>query len=645
MVPKVVMKMKLQFLLALLGMGSLAVFLRGQAMPESEGAVPPEDRRIEDGSARPRATSDPLVPISRIGPESEVLEWRGKRFGIGDPQLARARFEKYLNAAPATDADDLAYDELLDEISARLRGARGGRTTERIAEAWRLLYVAADHPVDSRLSETLADRVISFWQTNIRIRDLLSENRRLEDEIAKSDSDIRGIRDTERRDFIEMTRGRSGLEGGPPSLDYRAEPEERRRAERMEQIAENRQAEITSRLNQRLEFQSMILQFFTQRRFQHAMIASDFYRYIFPAEESELEGSDGLKADVFGGLDIKLTTTTLDALSKEAIQDVEGSIKTVTFLLSQDEVDTAARRLMEAFQLGEFLPAVKTFPLEPKRRIYEYIRVSERLSSALEVRDFARAEALLEQAGKLAVDFDPTRPRAFLATATRLSDLALQKATNAALRGDSAAVEAAMTEAVRHWPTNPRIETFSAGLIERVDQQSVASKDFDRLIAQGNERSIFADRFRLAVALADDPERNEAFLGVMRRMEEVEAAMAQAKELDRIGNAFGAWEILERAYRRYSTDSDLNRMRGDFAMRASRFASVVARAEDLEGRDDLGGALQAYLEAETILPSSFFAESGIRRVVDAVLDRRGSGGQQSFGGGEGGDESSTATGS
>lgn len=613
-----------QLILSLSGGLLLAATIFGQSGPvgtadAGSGAVPGP---AEAERPRPPESREAQPVMGTFGPQSEVLEWRGKRFGIGDPQLARARFEKYLNAAPATDADDLAYDELLEEISARLRGSRGGRTTERITEAWRLLYVAAEHPVDSRLSETLADRVISFWQTNVQIRELLSENRRLEQEIAKADTDIRGIRDLERRDFIEMTRGKSGLEGGPPSLDYRAEPEERRRAERMEQIEENRQAEVTSRLNQRLEFQSMILQFFTQRRFQHAMIASDFYRYIFPAEESELQGSDALKADVFGGLDIKLTTTTLDALSKEAIQDVESSIETVSFLLDQGEVDTAARRLMEAFQLGEFLPAVKTFPLEPKRRIYEYVRVSERLSSALEVRDFARAEKLLAKASELAEDFDPTRPRAFLATATRLSDLALQKATNAALRGDSAGVEAAVAEAVRHWPTNPRIETFSASLIERVDQRSVASRDFDRLLEQGNERAIFADRFRLAVALAEDPERNEAFLAVMQRMEEVEAAMAQARELDRIGNAFGAWEILERAYRRYSTDPELNRMRGDFAMQAAAFAAVVARAESLESRDDLGGALQAYLEAETVFPASYFATSGIERTVERILNHR-----------------------
>ena len=35
----------------------------------------------------------------------------------------------------------------------------------------------------------------------------------------------------------------------------------------------------------------------------------------------------------------------------------------------------------------------------------------------------------------------------------------------------------------------------------------------------------------------------------MKRMEAIESAMAQVRELARIENTFGAWEVLERVYR------------------------------------------------------------------------------------------------
>jgi len=84
----------------------------------------------------------------------------------------------------------------------------------------------------------------------------------------------------------------------------------------------------------------------------------------------------------------------------------------------------------------------------------------------------------------------------------------------------------------------------------------------------------------------------------MKRMEVIESAMAQAQELSRIQNTFGAWEVLERVYRRYPEDQELNRLRGDFAVKAAQFASVIASAEQARVKGDYGKALFAYLEAK-----------------------------------------------
>jgi len=156
------------------------------------------------------------------------------------------------------------------------------------------------------------------------------------------------------------------------------------------------------------------VQFFVQRRFQHALIANDFYRYMFNAEDNALEGADALKGQVFGDLDVKITTSTLDALSKEAISDVESSLETIDFLLEQGEIHNATKRLMEAFYLGEYLPPIKRYPLEKKRKVAAYIRDLTSLASSLEVKSFDRAEKKLAEIESYAEDFDGGQADAFI---------------------------------------------------------------------------------------------------------------------------------------------------------------------------------------------------------------------------------------
>ncbi len=555
--------------------------------------------------------------------ESGALNWRGKRFDLGDARLVRARFEKYLNAPAATSEDDVAYDAILEQINRRLIGRGDGSEPELLAQAWRMLYEASNFPIDAGLSETLAERVVSFWRTSQKIRDLLWENQRLESDLADNEIDIRIIQSKDRKEFIDMTRGKSGSVTPPPSRGYELDPLERQKQDTLEELAENRSFEMATRMNQRLEFQSLILQFFTQRRFQHAIIANHFYRYIFADQDTALEGAEALRGQIFGDLDVRLTTSTIDAVAKEAIADVGEGIKTVRFLLDRGEVHSASQRLMETFYLGEYLAPVKTLPVAEKRRVLQYLRDLSKLANALESRNFDRASDVLAEISGYAVDFDPGRAEAFIETSRQMSDLSVQRALVAAKRDDMAGVEAALNEAVEIWPTNPSIGEFSRTMLERTDEVDIATSDFDRYLRQKDYRAIFNDRFRFAAALAADKERNGEFLEIMKRMEAIEAAMSQAKELARIGNDFGAWEVLERVYREHPDDQELNRMRGDFAVRASEFAFVVSRAERAMSDERIAEALNAYLDAAELYPASYFAQTGRGEAVARILDDRG----------------------
>ncbi|MDV7399743.1 hypothetical protein RZS08_50480, partial [Arthrospira platensis SPKY1] len=73
---------------------------------------------------------------------------------------------------------------------------------------------------------------------------------------------ISNIEERDRREFIDLTRGLGGQNNPPPpGMDHLTEPERRRLQEIQDQIDEGTQFRQGARINQRLEFQSLIIQF------------------------------------------------------------------------------------------------------------------------------------------------------------------------------------------------------------------------------------------------------------------------------------------------------------------------------------------------------------------------------------------------
>lgn len=562
---------------------------------------------------------DNSAVLSLLNPQQNLTDLGGKKIDETQQKLLRARFEKYLNAPEATSSDDLVYNQLLVDISQRLMGKGGGADDERIYDACKMLLEAEKYPMDDQLCRTIADKIINYWQTTRKISKLNQQNQQLEKDRDKKELFLRSVGNLDRQEFIKIMREKDATP--PPSREHELEPAKKRLAETEAKIKENRSFEMTSRMNQKLDFQSLIVQFFIQRRYYHAMIANDFYRYIFTAEDGKIEGVDSLKNQVFGGVDIKLTTSTIDALSKEAINDVEKSVKAADFLISRGELHLGTQRLIEAFFIGENLAPVKTFPLERKREIMRYMRDSDKLLNAVKVKHVERAETILKEILSYVKDFDSGQIEAFIQTSKQLSDLSLQKAMVAAQSKNQQGVETSLQEAVEFWPTNPKIQEFLKTMIGRVDLKDMATIDFDRLAAQKDFRGIFNDRFRFAAALSTDGKRNGQFLEIMKRMEMIETSMGQARELSKLNNNFAAWELVEKVFRIYPEDQDLNRLRSELTVRASRFASVISSAESSAREGNKWVALMEYIRARQIYPMSSFANEEISKIAEEILSK------------------------
>jgi tetratricopeptide (TPR) repeat protein len=615
----------------------LGIFLVGQ-LPAQEITEPA-------GSGMPAAETLPAKVPTALGQKEPSTQsgngstgesgnsgnfgWRGTQFEIGNSTLARARFEKYLNAPESAVEQAKAYSGVVREISEILNGKGGEGDQQRIVKAWRLLYQAGEYEIDNRISETLAARIVGCWQANQKLTEIMKENQRLELERERHERAIRVTEQITRRDAPQIPSSR-GTDRNSPALQQQqpappavsaGAPSVKRLLEAEARLKTNEATTTSSRLTLKVEFQAMILQLFAQRRFEHVGIATDFYRYLFAGEEQTLQGAGNLRVPGIAGLDTKITTTALQAMTNEAIRDVNEAISVVDYHLDRNELKAATERLQEAFILGEFVPAIQTFSREKKQRLTDFVRAAGQLETALEVRDYDRASTLLEELGKLSRDFDPGKPRALIDISKQASNLTLKQALVAAHSGDAKGAQELIQKAAETWPNNPEIMKVTESLFAKSDIKNTLAADFDRYVAQNDFRAIFNDRFRMGTALAMDEERSKKLIEIMKRMERIEIAIGQAREFERTANRYGAWEILERVYREYPEDSELNRLRADFAIGALEYASALRAAGTAMQQEDYGSAMAQYLKAQGIYPAGLLADEGLKKVASLYLDK------------------------
>ena len=559
------------------------------------------------------------VEIPVFDPSSDTVQWNGRVWKVENNRIFRARFEKYLNAPEADISSYQSYDQIINRIMEIL--SAGKINPGHLDEAFRLLPKAASYTADANISDAIANQVLAAWQSQKNVLRIDSANKSLEE-------------DRKRHEWnTAMSAKQSSLSTAPscPTAAAQwAKDQEIERAARMQPHAQ-RLAEVNallkanqvkseiSELQTRIEFQSMIIQLFLQRRFRHSLIASRFYRGIFTDGDNKLRLGERAKSLFARVADIPPTINSIDSLSSEAIRDVRESVEAVNFLLQKDELESATARLGEAYIIGEHLPEIQQFPRENRQRILVFSRQANQLLSALEVKDYTRAEELVFDLQKKAKDFDPSKPTTVVQTARNVSRMHLARARNAALSGDAKTLETELRAATEIWPNNPDLANVSGQVFEKSDIQQQAMNDFDQLLSQKNYRRIFDDKLRFIAAAAMYPEKQKQLTEVLEKMTAVEAAILKAQEISKRGDNAGAWESAEEAYKKFPDDNKLNQLRADLTTQAADFVKTLNRAQDLEKRNQPGSSLAWYLKARKNYPSSQIARDGIDRLGRQIL--------------------------
>lgn len=568
------------------------------------------------------------VKSDSVDLENGTIQWKGKTFNLGDTRLMRARFDRYL-ATPPPDRGFDEYMRLLDSITARLSSMNfsdsAANRSRNLQEAWNLLFEASRYEFDNNASITLANQVMKSWRERGELEDLrISINQ--QKAIQKRQEEI--IHD--RADGItERSVGKRELKNSKtptqPAVIGQRElgTLEAEHAETKAGILKSEAQGSLMGAQSKLEFQSTIVSFLTQRRFRHVLLANAFYRQIYKASHQQVQVGAKEMKELFPVSNFVPSLETLDTLAREAIGDVETGLRAFGQLDSLGERHAAFERLQETFFLGEYEPSIIRLEYPKKRAYVELARDMRDLQKFGDERDLESAEETLARLCATAKDFPAARIRSKIRTARQASDMAVLAAKQAALvngREGQEKVSEQLALAAKIWPLNPSIKNFMTEMTGRVDLVSQRMPEFDRLYDAGKLREIFDRKEEFALAFIQDKPRMDKLNAAVQRVGRIEALAEQADALLAQGNRYLAWDAVMEAARTDPNDSRLGALRSRMAPQVADYAKLLADASRAEAEGRPGSALTAYLAAQDLNRGSKYCQDAIGRVAQAMLE-------------------------
>lgn len=607
-----------------------AQVLPAPAAGSSQSAPAPATNAHPSNTGGQSSNNNPLLgnALPHVDSGNEMVTWDGKMWQVNNNRLVRSKFEIYLATPEANGAEDQAYRDLIAEIILLLAPTRKGGPD--VSSAFAMLPEAGAFKIDAGLCNTMANGVYDVWLAQRKVNNLRAANdamskrrRQLEwnNEVAMSSAELSPQAGSGTATKGGAAAGNAQKQATAASIG--------RVSGYVKEIAEiearkklNETSMGLSEVTSKVQFQALILQMFLQRRFEHALIACRLYPHMFRDGDSvlQLDDNSDLKKAFSAGLGVPPTVSLIDSLSSEAIRGVDEAVIAFEQLVQRQDYQSASNRLMEAFAVGEYLPRVRRLPLAEKLKVLDYVRDGNQLVNALEMKDFGLAEELVTKLRKNSKDFDFSKPQAAIETARALSDMRLTAAKAAAMKGDQASYAAEMKGAAEIWPTNPKLRSLSELMGQTSDIQAQALLDLDRLLSQRAFRQIFNEQGRFLAAAINDPARQQQIKQVITDVTEVTMVVKMAEEQSKTGNAFGAWEAVERIFTKFPEDPEVTRMRSELSVKASEFVSAIEKAKQHEQRKQSGSAISWYLKARHLYTPSEFARTGIERVVSSLRE-------------------------
>jgi len=252
------------------------------------------DSKAATGGARPPQMNPGFlgrdVPV--FDPGSDVAAFDGKIWNVSNNRMARARFEKYLNAPAETTEADREYAEIIQKILDLL--SPGKATSANLDAAWKLLPQASAYRSDGNLCNAMADVVYSVWLAQDEVARLEMANRSLVREKSTLEWNYRmSVASSSRPLYLP-----GGSNEVAAEAQARVSPIQEALSDVRSSIANNKLKKEAAIVQAKLDFQTMILQYFMQRRFQHVLIGTRFYRALFGDGDNRLQALDQIASSL-----------------------------------------------------------------------------------------------------------------------------------------------------------------------------------------------------------------------------------------------------------------------------------------------------------------------------------------------------------
>ncbi|MEI6035970.1 MAG: hypothetical protein WCS65_17020 [Verrucomicrobiae bacterium] len=589
------------------------------------------------GAAVPAAAPD-LTGIANsisgalpsANPGSEIVKWNGQNWSVTNNRLFESQLEKYLSSPPAEPIREKAYRATLDRINQLLNVYP--LPAGNINEAFRLLTTASMYPQDGHMSDVLYNQILMAWaaqkdNTNLAlaVQSLEAERKRLEWNLKVATQYAGGLSSQSNAPAANVSKGGGSVQS-PGSLAQPAAAQTAEVQPIVDRLAEVQAAmkldQVKNEISQeraRADFSTLLTQFFFQRWFAHLEVGIKFYRSIFGGGQNEMRlGKDAL--NLFEKTSGNPPTLgNLEAMGRDMSYEADQGVVAFGAMFDNKQLQSASKRLSEAYIVGEHLSTIRQVPLNQKQLVLAFTLKGKKLLSAIQVRNYGLAETLVHDLNELAQDLDTTEADAAINTAKTAADMHIAKARNAAVSGDKATLDTELKAATEIWPTNPQLKEVAAKIFAQADVQGLAISEFDQLISEKNYRRIYDDKMRFIAATAMLPDKQEQLRKVLETMQAVETAIVQASEISKRGDDLGAWENIEAIFSTLPEDNKLNQLRSDLTTKAANFVNAITEAKKLEQNGQTGSALAAYLEARRLYPPSQFAREGIARLSKVVM--------------------------
>ena len=563
------------------------------------------------------------VPI--FNPGTEVFSWDGQNWNINNNRLMRARFEKYLNTPADNSEDDKEYRNVLKKILDSLSPHKRGNN--HLQDAVSLLPRASNYRIDSNLCDSLSQAILGVYYGQKNAVALAEQNAALNKErkllnwnveVATSESLIDEAR---RRNTKSENSNKQQNQGKAVSNTGRVAGYIQRLAEIEALRIANKTKIGISEVQAKIEYQALILQFAVQRRWEHVLIATRIYRRLFRDGDGVIEIKKDSDADkmLAKGLGLTPTVTSLDMFANEVLREVDEAVVAFEFLADKNELETASKRLAEAFFIGEYLPRIRTLDREKKMKVQSFVRDADSLLSAMDVRDYKNANEIIERMRVQALDFNYSKAKAGIEFYTNMSNTSIAQAKIAAQKGNTDEYKKQMQMAIEAWPLNPQIKEQNDLFASIADVQVTTLNELDTLLAQDNKREIMKNRGRFIAAVQNDQKRTQQLESILNDVLILEQEIAIIKGLNDNDNPWGAWEIARNAQEKFSDDNELLKLSVELGEKVSPFVRVIKRAEKLEDEKHNGMSLTWYLKAKSIYPKSNYAKDGMNRLLNIIL--------------------------